>query len=188
VERVLLEVRLAQVAGDLQGELLVVGEGVLPDELDDLLQLSLLVEHVDRPLALLRPVVGDFVLEPRVELILVQRVRLVPVDRREVAPFRQVRVERPERLHDAQRVLGDRLGEVTAGRRHRADRRDGPFRPVDVLEVAGALVELRETGGEVRRVPLLAGHLLQPGRISRIASAHREVESAISATSYPMSR
>jgi len=75
VERVLLEeVRLAQVAGDLQGELLVVvGEGVLPDELDDLLQLSLLVEHVDRPLALLRPVVGDFVLEPRVELILVQR-------------------------------------------------------------------------------------------------------------------
>ncbi len=60
VEGVLLEPRLAQVAGDFERQLLVLRERVLPDELDDLLQFRFLVERVDGPLARLRPVVSTF--------------------------------------------------------------------------------------------------------------------------------
>src|SRR6056297_1908435 len=47
VQRVLLEERLADVTGDLERELLVLGQRVLADELDDLLEFVLLVEDVD---------------------------------------------------------------------------------------------------------------------------------------------
>ena len=46
----------------------------------------------------------------------VERVAAVPVDRGEVPRAGQRRVERPERAREPQRVLGDRLGEVAAGR------------------------------------------------------------------------
>ena len=163
MERILLKVGLPQIAGDLQGELLILRQGVLADELNDLLELVFLVEDVDRPLSDLRPVLGDVLLEPWIELISIQRVGFVPVDRREMPAFGEIRVERPERFDNSQCVLGDRLGEVTARRRHGTDHGDRAGRSVGVLEEAGSLVELAEPRREVGRVALLAGHLFESG-------------------------
>ena len=98
------------------------------------------------------------------ERVQVERVGVEPVDRREVPALRELRVEGPEDLDDAERVLRDRLGEVAAGRRDRADDRDRARVAVERGHEAGALVELGEPGREVRGIPLFAGHLLEPAR------------------------
>ena len=73
------------------------------------------------PRRVLLPVGGDLAPEPAAEVV--ERVAAVPVDRGEVALAGERRVERPERARQAQRVLGDRLGEVAARRRDGADDR-----------------------------------------------------------------
>ena len=65
----------------------------------------------------------DVLAEPLPARVGVQRIARAPVDRREVTLVGQRRVERPQGAGHAQRGLRDRLGEVAARRRDRADDR-----------------------------------------------------------------
>src|SRR5581483_795931 len=100
-------------------------------------------------------------LVPGSEVVLVQGVRVEPVDGGEVAALGELRVERPEALDDAQRVLRDGLREVAARGADGADDGDGAELAVARLDAAGALVELGEARGKVGGVALLAGHLFE---------------------------
>ncbi len=79
---------------------------------------------------------------------------------------RERRIERPEDARDAQRVLADGLGSISAGRGDGAHDRDRPRAPFGRQgdDTAGALVELGDPSTEIRRVALLAGHFLETAR------------------------
>lgn len=62
-----------RVASDFEGQLLVLREGTLTDELNDFPQFILLIERVGGPLALLGPVVLGVLDESRIELLLAER-------------------------------------------------------------------------------------------------------------------
>ena len=76
------------------------------------------------------------------------------------------RIQRPEDLDDTHRRLRDRLGEVAARRRDRADGGEAslPLVAAEALDHARALVELRQTRGKVSGVAFFAGHLFQTTR------------------------
>ena len=72
-------------------------------------------------------------------------------------------IQAPEHLDDTKGCLGYRLGSIAAGRGYRSDYRQSAFSAIfsKVDYVAGTLVELCQTGTQVRRVTFLTGHLLQ---------------------------
>ncbi len=84
IEGVLLEERLAQQAGDFEYDPVLVGQGVGAHELDDLEQLLLPPEQLDRLGPPRRPRLGDAGPVPGLERLDVERVRLGPTDGREV--------------------------------------------------------------------------------------------------------
>ena len=72
-------------------------------------------------------------------------------------------VQCPEHLDDPHGGLGNRLGQVAARRGHGAHCRQAAPALVgaDALHAAGTLVELSQTGGQIRGVAFLAGHLTE---------------------------
>src|SRR3990170_2694800 len=164
VVRVLLEEDLPDHAGHLEGELLVRRERVRADEPHDLLELRLLLEGPLGPRAEPRPVLVHVRPEPVLQGRAVQAVRREPVDRGEVAAGPQGRVEGPEHLHDPERALGHRLGEVPAARGHRADDAHRALEAAQGLRPPRPLIELGEAGAEIGGEALLARHLLEPAR------------------------
>ena len=162
VERRLLEEVLAQQAPGPEHDALGRRERVGAEQLDDLEQLRLALEQLARPRAVLLPFRGDLAAEPAGEVV--ERVAAVPVDRREVPLAGERGVQRPERARQSQRVLGDRLGEVAARRRDRADdaHRALALPGAEAADRGGALVELGQPGRQVGGVALLGGHLLKP--------------------------
>lgn len=111
-----------------------------------------------------------------------------PRNCRVVAGIGQVPVQCPQAAHEPFGVRGDRLGHIAAGWGDRTDdrHRTGP-RP-QRRHRRGSLVERREGGGQTGRIALFRGERAGPGRELLRASAHRDVESAMTTTSYPMSR
>src|SRR2546426_5014087 len=102
VVRVLLEEDLADHPRDLEGERLVRREGVRADEPDDLLELRLFLEGPLGPRSEPRPLLIHVLTEPVLENRRIQAIRGEPVDRGEVPPGPEGRVESPEHLHDPQ--------------------------------------------------------------------------------------
>ena len=109
-------------------------------------------------------------------------------------------IERPQRTDHAQRALRDRLREIAAGRRDRADQRERAaarfVRRAGELSSArlprqltpGALVEFGEPRRQIGRKALPPGISSSLPEIRGGPSPQRDVESARSSTSYPMSR
>ena len=100
------------------------------------------------------------------ERVVVFAVRDEPVDGREVLALRQLLVQAPEHLHDAQRRARHGIGKVPTRRGHRADdrHRTFPARGTEALDSPGSLVEARQPGAQVRGVPRVRGHLRKPSR------------------------
>ena len=101
--------------------------------------------------------------EPGGHRVQIQGVGVQPVDGGEVAAVGQGGVQRPEHLDDAHGGLCHRLGEVAARRRHRThgSERAGALLRAHAADHAGPLIELGQTGSQIRGVALLTGHLLQ---------------------------
>src|SRR4029077_2469213 len=134
------------------------------NELDDVLELSLLLEDFERLAAEAGPVLPDVRNVPAAQVVGVERVAVEPIDRREVPPRSEARVECPEDPRHAKGVLRDGVREVTPGRGDRTDHRDRacPLIWAQDYGPAGPFVELCEPPPEVGGVALLAGHLLEP--------------------------
>src|SRR6056297_2963627 len=177
IEAVLLQEVLPQDAADLDHETLGVLQRVGADELHDLLEVRLALQQVHGPVDEVGVVLRDVLPVPLLEAVLEQRVGAVPVDRREVPPARQRRVERPEAAGDPERRLRDRLGEVAAGGADRADDRDGALLAGEGGHPATALVERGQARRQVGRVALLGRHLLEAGAdlAQRLGPATRRV-------------
>ena len=73
-------------------------------------------------------------------------------------------VKRPEHARKALGVLRDRLREVRALRRHRADQGHRAFAARQYLRSAASFIEFRQSGGQIRGEALFRGHLLQSSR------------------------
>ena len=104
---------------------------------------------------------ADIIIVPAAQITQILAVGVVPVDGRVVAGIGQGLIQRPEAASEALGVLGNRLGEVVALRADCTDDRDGTFCAVQRLDITGALVELRQAAGQVRRIALIGGHFLQ---------------------------
>src|SRR6267143_1902492 len=161
VVRVLLEKDLADHAGDFERELLVRRQRVRAHETHDLLELRFLLKGPLGPGSEGRPFLVHVLPDPLAQDVDVQAVRLEPVDRREVPPRAEGRVEGPEHLHDAQSALGDGLREIAAARRDRADHAHGTFQAAQSLGPARTLVELAQPRGQVCRKTFFSGHLFK---------------------------
>ena len=97
---ILLQEIVLQHTGDLQGDLIVFAQCTLPDELDNLCKIVLLLEDLLRACpefdeTRFRGVVM------RTQHLEILGVGQVPVDRREMFPLSEFLVETPEDLHDA---------------------------------------------------------------------------------------
>mmetsp|Transcript_2118 Transcript_2118/g.5368 ORF Transcript_2118/g.5368 Transcript_2118/m.5368 type:complete len:228 (-) Transcript_2118:1258-1941(-) len=125
-EAVLLQEVFTDDLGDLQGALLVLGQGVLADKLHNFLQVILLLQNFLDTL-LQHAVLGVVLLEVWLQDARVLRERDVPVDRREVLSLGQLLVQTPEHLHDAQCRRGHGVCEVATGRGDRSDNGNRAF-------------------------------------------------------------
>ena len=159
----LLQEDLPDEARGLEVHAIGIRERVGAHELDDVEQLLLVGEQRDGLGAAVRPRRVHVLSIPGRQRLDLERVRLGPADRREVARVGELGVERPERAGEPQARLGDGLAEVAARRRDRGDERDRalPVRRPERLDPSGALVEAREPAAEVCREALLARQLLQ---------------------------
>ena len=72
----------------------------------------------------------DVLVVPARQVIQIFGIAVVPVDCRIVTGIRQRLIQRPETAHKPLGILGDRLREVRALRRNRADNRDGTLSSV----------------------------------------------------------
>ncbi len=86
-----------------------------------------------------------------------------------MAAIRQRRIQGPHSAGHTHRILGHGLREVAARRRHRADERQRTDARIQIfaahaLDASGALVEFRDTRGQVRRIPFFTGHLFKARR------------------------
>ena len=134
------------------------------DDLGHFPEALFLLQQRVRLLSQRAPVRRNLLVEMRGHVRLVEREALEPVDRREVPPVRQRRIEHEERAGVAQAGLRDRLGEIAARRRngqHHGQRAD---LAVERLDHAGAREEFSHPRPEIGRVTLLAGHLLESRR------------------------
>ena len=116
--------------------------------LDDLREVLLLLEDVARDVAEVGEL-GVLLVEVGAQHAHVLGVGDVPVDGREVLALRELLVEAPEHLDDAERRGRHGVGEVAAGRAHCSDDSHAPLalgRPEAPRE-AGALVEALRRGG-----------------------------------------
>jgi len=159
-EAVLLQVVVLDDLGDLEDELVRLGKRVLADELHDLGEVVLGLQDLLDDGAHRRKL-GVVGLVPRIERAQVLRVGEQPVERREVLALRELLVEAPEDLDDAEGGGADGVGEVTTGRRHRTHDRDRARARRRAREggLARALVERGEARAEVRGVSGVGGHL-----------------------------
>jgi len=150
---------------------------------------------------------GVILLVPRLKRLDVFGIGNVPVERREVFALRELLVQAPEDLHDGKCRRRDGVRKISSGRRYCSDNGDGAvtLRVSETGNLAGTLVERGETGTKVGGVTRVwcsndqlpqrreildlknppAGISARRPEISRKASAHREVESAIMATFMP---
>ena len=122
---------------------------------------------------------GEVLLVVVVEGAHVLAVAEQPVDGRKVLALGELLVQTPEDLHNVERGRGDRIGEVTAGRRDGAHNGDGALacRIADALDATGALVERGETRRQVGRIAGVGGHFGQAARdlAQRFGPARRRV-------------
>ena len=139
------------------------GESVHTDEVYDFLQLALVLKQSHQSAAKLHKVGCGVLCEPLRKLVGVERVGGQPVDGREVTLVGKRRVKTPEYLYDTQGRLRNRLRDIAAGRRYRADNRERAFGVLCAVDenASCSLVELRKTAAEVSRIAFLAGHFLE---------------------------
>eukprot|EP00760_Papus_ankaliazontas_P029145 PhM_4_TR4148/c1_g1_i1/m.22013 len=164
-EGVLLEELLADHAGELEHDLVILAERVLAHELHDLGQVVLALQDLGDDGAEADELGVDRV-EEGLERLDVLGVRDQPVDGREVLALRELLVKAPEDLHDAERGRRDGVGEVTTRGRDGADNRDGALAGgrAEAAHATGALVEGGQTGAEVCGVATVGRHLGQTTR------------------------
>mmetsp|Transcript_10955 Transcript_10955/g.27776 ORF Transcript_10955/g.27776 Transcript_10955/m.27776 type:complete len:547 (+) Transcript_10955:398-2038(+) len=161
-EAVLLQIVLLDQARRLQHNLVRLRQRVLADELHNLVQVVLLLQHL-----LSRSThAHERRVEPVVERqqrVVVLRVADQPIDGGEVLALRKLLVQAPEHLHDAERCRGDRVAEVAAGRRHGTHHRHASRsrRRAEAAHLARTLVETCQASRKVRRVSAVSRHLRQ---------------------------
>jgi hypothetical protein len=163
--RVLLQKVLLQEFGDLERDLVGLGERRFTDQLHDLGQVLFFLEDL-LDFGTQRDELWEVLVVEVVQRARVLRVRDQPVDGGEVLALGQLLVQPPEHLHDTQSGGGDGIGEVTTGGRDGAH--DG-HRPLSVgvaqaLDPAGALVEGGQPGPQVGGVARIGRHLRQTPR------------------------
>ena len=156
---VLLQEAQPDHAGNLQKELLILRQDVRTDELYGLHQLILCIQDRHDPRAVLHEFRIDIFPIPGGKIGDIFAVALHPVDRRVVPRVGERLVETPEAPDEALRVHRDRLGEIAALGRDRADDRHRAAHVREGDHLAGALVERRKPRGEVGRKALLGRHL-----------------------------
>ena len=163
VERVLVEIVLADGARSLKRQPVAEGQRVDADKADDLFKLALLLQDVHSRLHHLRPILAHVLVEPAFQPVEVQGVALKPVDCREMARVCKLARKAPEHLHGAQRGLRNRLGDIAARRGYRADGRDRAGAPFGAErdDNARALIELGKAAAQIGRVALFTGHFFQ---------------------------
>ena len=103
--------------GDFEGDFVTLRQGSLSDELHNFGQIFFLLENF-LALGPQRHKLGKVALVVVVESTHVLAVADEPVDRGEVFALRQLLVQTPKHLHDAQRGRRDGVGKVATGRRH----------------------------------------------------------------------
>mmetsp|Transcript_117684 Transcript_117684/g.366628 ORF Transcript_117684/g.366628 Transcript_117684/m.366628 type:complete len:316 (-) Transcript_117684:1022-1969(-) len=164
-EAVLLEEVLADDLGHLKSALLVLGERVLPHQLHDLLQVVLLLQDLLH-LLLEHAVFLVVLLEVWLQHADVLGERDVPIHGGEVLALRQLLVQAPEDLHNAQGGRRHGVGEVAPWRRDGAHNGDGALarRIPQALDAAAALVERCQPRAQVGGVARVCGHLGQAAR------------------------
>ena len=166
VKGVLLQEVLTQRLRGLQRHALLGAKSVHTHQLYDLLQLTFHLQDAHDLLCFPAPIGGDVLFKPRGQTVVVERIGIQPVDRREVATVGKRGIQAPEHLDDTQRCLSHGLGDITALRRNGTDGGQRPLAAVtaDADDLARALVELRKTRGQIGRVALLTGHFLKAAR------------------------
>src|SRR5512143_4351675 len=163
-QRGLPEERLVDDARAEQRELLPERQRVLADDPRHPLEPRLLVEQREAPPPLLEPAAVAGFGPPRRERRGVLGVGEQRMDRGIEARLRALDVERPERLHVALRVRGDRLREVARRGADRADHGDRADPARERLHQRRALVEVGDPRREVRRIAPFARQLAEPSR------------------------
>mmetsp|Transcript_25331 Transcript_25331/g.55727 ORF Transcript_25331/g.55727 Transcript_25331/m.55727 type:complete len:246 (-) Transcript_25331:1076-1813(-) len=163
---VLLQEILTNDLGHFQCHLLILGQGILPDQLHDLLQVVLHLEHFAHAL-LQRPVLRvEILLEIRLQSPDILGERDVPIDRRKVLALRKLLVQSPEHLHNRQSGGSHRISEITARRRHGAHDRDRPLTigAAQARHTSCSLIERRQARPQVGRIPGISRHFCQTPR------------------------
>ncbi len=123
------------------------------------------------------PVAAQVLGGPGLELLAVARPGNQRVDGGVEALVGAIIGEPEEALHRGQRRLGDRLLEVAAGRRDRADDAERADGAIVGFHDAGALVDRLDGAVEIGGKRLLAGNLLEPprGLAHRLCPARRGI-------------
>lgn len=134
----------------LENGLLILGQRVLTDELDDFGQLILRLQDLSHPLSESHEL-GLFLGIEVVESAIVVGERDVPVDGGEMLTLGKLLVESPENTDDGEGGRGDGVGEITTGRGDGTDNGDGSITVggTEAPNVTGTLVELGEGGTEI---------------------------------------
>merc|ERR1719446_298266 len=125
-EAVLLQEIFTDNLCNVKSALLILREGVLADQLHDLLQVIFLLENLLHFL-LKEAILGVKLLKERLQDADVLGEGDVPVDRREMLTLCKLLVQAPEDLHNAQSCRGHWVCEVTSWRRHSTNNGDRSF-------------------------------------------------------------
>mmetsp|Transcript_35117 Transcript_35117/g.87523 ORF Transcript_35117/g.87523 Transcript_35117/m.87523 type:complete len:342 (+) Transcript_35117:341-1366(+) len=146
--------------GDLEAKLVRLGQRVLADQLHDLGEVVLRLQDLLHARAHRDEFRVELCVEG-LECAVVLAVRDEPVERGEVLALRQLLVEAPEDLNDAERGRAHWVGEVATGRRDGADDGNGAgaLGRAEELRLARPLVERGEARAQVGGVARVSGHL-----------------------------
>jgi len=161
-ETVLLQEIFTDDLGALERDLLILRQGVLTDELDNLHKIGLDLQDL-RETLLQDGVLLGVLVEETLERLDVLGERDVPVDGGEMLTLGELLVETPEHLDNGKSGRGNGIGEITTGRRDGTDDSDGTdtVGGTKAFSTSGTLVESGKTGAEVGGVTTIGGHLCQ---------------------------
>ena len=187
-ERVLLEEVFPDDFRHFHHHFLVFGQGLFPHQLHDFAQGIFELQNFtggvpEHAVLLLDPV------EVRLEDPHVLGVGNQPVQGREVLALRELLVQAPKHLHDAQSSRGHRVAEVAPRRGHCPHHRHGALalRGPQALHPPRALVERRQPRAQVSGVPAVRRHFSQAagnfaegfGPARRGVGHHRHVQAHV---------
>ena len=166
VKSELLQEVLADASRDFERKSVVRRKRVYADELHYLVKVIFKLERFKRSSRECHPVLCDVLVAPVGKAVAVERIGVKPVYGGEVASVGERRIKSPENFDDTERRLCDRLGNITALRRHRAYRAECALASVgtEADDFTRSFVESRKSGGKVGGIALLTRHFFKSSR------------------------